>query len=72
MTSFARPSLCYNISHSLQYNNFILSGIPHVIHVVHFRWVRCIDSLCGWNVNKEGSASEAEEGEEANSRDCAG
>lgn len=32
----------------------------------------CIDGLHGWNVNKEGLAGEAEEGEEASSRDCAG
>lgn len=31
-----------------------------------------IDSLRGWNVNKEVSAGKAEEGEEANSEDCAG
>lgn len=66
-TSLATPSLDGNVSHSLQYTNF-LSGVPLSINA----FISHELSLCIWNVSKEGLAGEAEEGTEASSRDCAG
>lgn len=71
MSAFARLSLDCSISQGLKYN-FILAGIPHPIHVIHFRRVRLHRRSARLECKQGMLAGEAEEGEEASSRDCAG
>lgn len=64
-TSCATSPLDCNISYSLKYTNFLLSGVLHPIHAFILHELGCVNSLRIWNVNKEGLAGEAEEGTEA-------